>query len=62
MPLEVGYTLPSRTAAYLMVQGAVVRWAYDDNEICLLLDLSRVGEMAGARPLPAGIEPFNLGL
>jgi hypothetical protein len=62
VPLEVGYTLPSRTAAHLMMEGAVARWAYDDREICLLLDLPRIGEMAGTRPLPAGVEPFNLGL
>jgi hypothetical protein len=31
VPLEVGYTLPSRTAAHLMMEGAVARWAYDDN-------------------------------
>jgi hypothetical protein len=62
VPLEVGYTLPSRTAAHLMMEGAVARWAYDENEICLLLDLPRIGQMVGTRPLPAGIEPFNLGL
>lgn len=62
VPLEVGYTLPSRTLMHLTVEGAVARWAYDDTEICLLLDLSRLGEMAGTRPLPMGIEPFNLGL
>ena len=33
VPLEVGYTLPSRTAAHLTVEGAVARWAYDDNEM-----------------------------
>lgn len=62
VPLEVGYTLPSRTLMHLTVEGAVARWAYDDTEICLLLDLSRLGEMASTRPLPMGIEPFNLGL
>ncbi|MFE7106658.1 hypothetical protein ACFU98_35465 [Streptomyces sp. NPDC057575] len=62
VPLEVGYTLPSRTAMHLMMEGAVARWAYDDNEICLLLDLPRLGEMAGTRQLPADIEPFDLGL
>ncbi|MFJ3083006.1 hypothetical protein ACIPJG_25075 [Streptomyces halstedii] len=62
VPLEVGYTLPSRTAAHLMMEGAVARWAYDDNEICLLLDLSRIGGTVGTRRLPAGVEPFSLGL
>jgi hypothetical protein len=62
VPLEVGYTLPSRTATHLTMEGAVARWAYDDNEICLLLDLPRIGEMAGTRSLPAGVERFDLGL
>lgn len=62
VPLEVGYTLPSRTAAHLMLEGAVARWAYEDKEICLLLDLARLGASAGTRPLPAGIKPFTLGL
>lgn len=62
VPLEVGYTLPSRTAAHLMLEGAVARWACEDDEICLLLDLGRLGVPAGTRPLPVGIEPFALGL
>ncbi|MFD5221325.1 hypothetical protein ACFWMH_27170 [Streptomyces tendae] len=62
VPLEVGYTLPSRTLTHLTVEGAVARWPYDDTEICLLLDLSRLGEMAGTRPLPVGIEPFDAGV
>ncbi|MET9445461.1 hypothetical protein [Streptomyces sp. NPDC006610] len=62
VPLEVGYTLPSRTAAHLMMEGAVARWAYEDKEICLLLDLPRLGQTTGTRPLPTGIEPFSLGL
>ncbi|KOU62029.1 hypothetical protein ADK57_25630 [Streptomyces sp. MMG1533] len=62
VPLEVGYTLPSRTMAHLITEGAVARWAYEDKEICLLLDLARIGTMAGTRPLPAGIEPFALGV
>lgn len=62
VPLEVGYTLPSRTAAHLLTEGAVARWAYDDEEICVLLDLPRLGAMAGTRPLPAGVKPFDPGL
>lgn len=61
-PLEIGYTLPSRTMAHLMVEGVVARWAYDDDEICLLVDLPRVGGARGVRPLPAGVEPFSLSL
>lgn len=62
VPLEVGYTLPSRTLAHLTLEGAVARWAYEDKEVCLLLDLARIGKAAGTRPLPAGIEPFSFGL
>lgn len=62
VPLEVGYTLPSRTLMHLAVEGAVARWAYEDDEVCLLLDLARIGRTVGTRPLPAGIEPFALGL
>lgn len=62
VPLEVGYTLPSRTLFHLMLEGAVARWAYEDEEICLLLDLRRLGAMAGTRQLPAGIESSTLGL
>lgn len=62
VPLEVGYTLPSRTMAHLMMEGAVARWAYEDDEICLLLDLGRIGAWVGTRPLPGGVEEFTLGL
>jgi hypothetical protein len=62
VPLEVGYTLPSRTFVHLALEGAVARWAYEDKEICLLLDLSRLGEVAGTRPLPVGVELLDIGL
>ncbi|MFD7569973.1 hypothetical protein ACFV6U_05490 [Streptomyces sp. NPDC059810] len=32
VPLEVGYTLPSRTMAHLLVEGAVARWPYDERD------------------------------
>lgn len=62
VPLEVGYTLPSRTVVHLLMEGAVARWAYEDKEICLLLDLGRLGATVGTRPLPAGVAPFSLDL
>ncbi len=62
VPLEVGYTKPSRTLAHLAVEGAVARWAYDDDEIHLLVDLERIGAFVGLRPLPADVEPSTLGL
>lgn len=56
-PLEVGYTLPSRTMAHLDVEGAVARWAYDDDRVCLLLNVAKLGPWLGIRPLPSNIEP-----
>jgi len=56
-PLEVGYTHPSRTMAHLLVEGAVARWPYDDDEITLIVNLERLGPFIGARPLPSCIEP-----
>lgn len=61
-PLEVGYTLPSRTMAHLMVEGQVGRWAYGDDEICLLIDLTRIGPFIATRPLPTDIVPARSGL
>jgi hypothetical protein len=59
VPLEVGYTLPSRTFMHLFMDGAVARWAYDCREIHLLVDLERIGSFRGTRPLPADVEPVQ---
>jgi hypothetical protein len=60
VPLEVGYTLPSRTFAHLLTEGVVARWPYDDEEVHLLIDLERAGLFMGARPLPADLEPVSV--
>ncbi|KOG33702.1 hypothetical protein [Streptomyces resistomycificus] len=59
VPLEVGYTLPSRTFAHLLTEGAVARWPYDDEEVHVLVDLEWAGLFMGARPLPADVEPVR---
>ncbi|MFE7933883.1 hypothetical protein ACFU6S_35240 [Streptomyces sp. NPDC057456] len=59
-PLEVGYTLPSRTFAHLLTEGAVARWPYDEDEIHLLVDLERAGLHMGTRPLPADVQPMRV--
>lgn len=59
VPLEVGYTLPSRTFAHLLTEGAVARWPYDD-EVHLLVDLEVAGLHLGTRPLPADVEPVRV--
>ena len=56
VPLEVGYTLPSRTWAHLAVEGAVARWPYGSKEIHLLVCLERLGGFVSTRPLPADIK------
>lgn len=39
VPLEVGYTLPSRTLQHLVQRGGVARWAYHDTNVCVLLSM-----------------------
>jgi hypothetical protein len=62
VPLEVGYTLPSRTRMHLDMDGAVARWAYGDDRICLLLNVAKLGHLLGVRPVPSDIEPARIGL
>ena len=59
VPLEVGYTLPSRTFAHLLTEGAVARWPYDEDQIHLLVD-QRAGLHMGTRPLPADVQPMRV--
>jgi hypothetical protein len=59
VPLEVGYTLPSRTFAHLITEGAVARWPYRDDEMHLLVDLERAGTHLGMRPLPTDVRPVK---
>lgn len=40
-PLEIGYTLPSRTLAHLKREGRVARWPYDSEIITLVINLPR---------------------
>lgn len=56
VPLEVGYTKPSRTMHHLLTEGAVARWAYDSTAIDLLINIERIGGFVAARHLPAGVE------
>ncbi|WP_432034452.1 hypothetical protein [Streptomyces antibioticus] len=60
VPLEVGYTKPSRTFAHLLMDGAVARWAYGDEEIHLLVDLERAGSRMGTRPLPGDVHDIRV--
>lgn len=43
VPLEVGYTLPSRTLMHLKVEGGVAHWPYGDGTLCLLVNMERLG-------------------
>jgi len=40
-PLEIGYTLPSRTMLHMIEDGAVARWAYGSDKIVVLVDVKR---------------------
>lgn len=40
VPLEVGYSQPSVTFLHLHRHGGVARWAYDDDRVCLLVDVA----------------------
>lgn len=39
VPLEIGYTMPSRTLCHLDVDGGVARWPYDSDVITLFVNL-----------------------
>lgn len=39
VPLEIGYTLPSRTLHHLLQDGGVARWPYHHQNVCVLLNL-----------------------
>lgn len=62
VPLEVGYTHPSRTLAHLTVEGAVARWSYGDDEICLIVNLERLGPFLAVRALPSDVVPAGIAL
>jgi hypothetical protein len=50
-PLEIGYTLPSRTLAHLVYNGAVWRWPYGAQELWLMAAIEREGCCLRLRPL-----------
>ncbi|MFH9798123.1 hypothetical protein [Streptomyces virginiae] len=39
VPLEIGYTMPSRTLHHLLVSGGVARWPYHHEHLCLFVNL-----------------------
>lgn len=41
VPLEIGTTMPSRTWAHLMREGAVARWPYGHKELTIFVNLPR---------------------
>lgn len=49
VPLEVGFTKPSRTVLHLIEDGGVAHWAYGDDRILLLLDAERAEWWARGR-------------
>lgn len=49
VPLEVGYTKPSRTLMHLTQYVGVARWAYGDERICLLLNVDKAWGRLGRR-------------
>lgn len=53
VPLEVGYTKPSRTLMHLTQYAGVARWAYGDDRICLLLNVDRAWGRRGVRHIIA---------
>lgn len=39
IPLEIGYTMPSRTLLHLLMDGAVARWPYDSEYVYALVNV-----------------------
>lgn len=50
-PLEIGYTLPSRTLSHLVYDGGVWRWPYGSQELWLLAAVERQGDRLRLRGL-----------
>jgi hypothetical protein len=47
VPLEIGYTMPSRTLCHLDIDGGVARWPYDADVITLFVNLTNPLEKLG---------------
>jgi len=59
-PLEIGYTLPSRTLAHLFQEGAVWRWPYGSEQLWLLAAVELRDEGWCVWPFGLDIDPERL--
>ena len=50
-PIEIGYTLPSRTMAHLTYDGAVWRWPYGSAGLWLLIAIGKTDDVVHLSPL-----------
>lgn len=53
VPLEIGYTMPSRTLHHLLLNGGVARWPYHHHHLCLFVNLQPGSDRAREARLEA---------
>jgi hypothetical protein len=56
-PLEVGYTLPSRTLTHLLEEGAVWRWPYNSQRLWLLAAVMEDSHGWHVHPFMLDVDP-----